>query len=310
MLGRREGFVAVGELRYLWDRGLRRNHLCGCRSPFRSCPFWTEVMADAFGGFDAADALDTEAWSDALDRVRYLPLLAAPRLRPTRFGATLREYGDAITGLYRSILSVSGATVLIDSSKDPSYAFVLDAVDTFDLSVLHLVRDSRAVAYSWTRDRVRPEIHWAVEHMNRRSPMRTALTWNANHLCFEALGWRKRRYLRLRYEDFVGDPDGAISTVVALAGGSAPPGTPPVERSDSGWNHSISGNPVRFDARPLRIALDDEWETELGTEDRRLVTMVTAPLLHRYGYLGSRWRGADSHSSMRRSQRSSTTAGE
>jgi len=310
MLGRHNGFVPVGELRYLWDRGLRRNELCGCRSPFRSCPFWAEVMADAFGGFDAVDALDTSAWSDALDRVRYVPLLAAPALRPSRFNATLSEYGDAISRLYRSIMSLSGASVLIDSSKDPSYAFLLEALGSFDLSVLHLVRDSRAVAYSWTRERVRPEIHWAVEHMKRRSPLRTALMWNANHLLFEALGRRRSRYLRLRYEDFVGDPEAAIAAATALPDSRGGSGEPAVEQSGEGWKHSISGNPVRFDARPLRITLDDEWETELGSEDRRLVTVVTAPLLKRYGYIGGRWRRSDPHSSRSRSQRSPTIPGE
>ncbi len=285
MLGRHEGFVPAGELRYLWDRGLRQNQLCGCRVPFRSCPFWVEVMADAFGSFEAADALDTVAWADALDRVRYVPLLTCPRLRPVGFRAALTEYGDAMTRLYGSIMSLSGADVVIDSSKDPSYAFLLEALGSFDLSVLHLVRDSRAVAYSWTRDRIRPEIHWAVEHMKRLSPLQTAMIWNANHLLFEALGRGGPRYLRLRYEDFVDDPDGAIATVVACADRPARSGPPPIEPSDGGWNHSISGNPVRFDARPLRIALDDEWETRLGPQDRRLVTLVTAPLLRRYGYV-------------------------
>jgi len=53
MLGRHEGFAPVGELRYLWDRGVRQDELCGCRLPFRSCPSWVEVMADAFGGVNA-----------------------------------------------------------------------------------------------------------------------------------------------------------------------------------------------------------------------------------------------------------------
>ncbi|MGI8777101.1 MAG: sulfotransferase [Acidimicrobiales bacterium] len=284
LLGHYEGFLPVGELRYLWDRGIRQNQLCGCRLPFRSCPFWVAVITDAFGGFDAVDRLDTSAWADSLDRVRFIPLLAVSRLRSSRFQAALDDYGDAITRLVRSILSVSGARVVIDSSKDPSWAFLLDALGAFDLSVLHLVRDSRAVAYSWTRSRVRPEVHWTVEYMKRRSPLRTAFTWDANHVLFEALGRRsQRRYLRLRYEDFVRRPDDTIAAVVAL-----PDPLVPENRSDDGWNHSISGNPVRFDPRPLQITLDDEWETNLAPEDRRLVTMVTAPLLKRYGYLGSR----------------------
>lgn len=285
VLGRYEGMVPAGELRFLWDRGLRQNHLCACRQPFRSCPFWAEVVSDAFGGFEAVDGLDVVGWSSALDRLRFVPSLASPRLRTSHFSSTLAEYGDAVSRLYRSVAKVSGAQVVIDSSKDPSYAFVLHALRSFDLSIVHLIRDSRAVAHSWTRTRVRPEIHWRVEYMKRRSPLRTALFWDGNHALFELLGLGEPGYLRVRYEDFVLRPDAWAGEVASLVGAGRPGGLPPL-RSDGGWAHSISGNPVRFETRPLQIRLDDEWRTGLGRRDRRLVTVVTGPWLKRYGYLG------------------------
>ncbi len=275
-----EGLVPVGELRYLWDRGLRQNQLCACRQPFRSCPFWTEVVADAFGGFDAADRLDVVGWS-ALDRLRFVPALAAPPLRTERFRSTLAEYGDALLRLYGSIASVSGARAVVDSSKDPSYAFVLHALRSFDLSIVHLVRDSRAVAHSFTRARVRPEIHWRVEYMKCRSPLRTALLWDLSHGLFEMLGRGEPGYLRLRYEDFVRNPEACAAEAASLVDPA-----PPVLRPGGGWAHSISGNPVRFEHRPLKIRLDDEWQTQLSARNRRAVTAGTAPLLRRYGYLG------------------------
>lgn len=276
-----EGLVPVGELRYLWDRGLHQNQLCACRQPFRSCPFWTEVVADAFGSFAAADRLDVAGWSAALDRLRFVPALASPRLRTARFRSILAEYGDALSLLYRSITSISGARAVVDSSKDPSYAFVLHALRSFDLSIVHLIRDSRAVAHSFTRARVRPEIHWRVEYMKCRSPLRTALFWDGNHALFELLGRGEPGYLRLRYEDFVSAPGPRAAEVASLVDGG-----PPVLRTGGGWAHSISGNPVRFEQRPVKIRLDDEWRTRLDAKERLVVTVVTAPLLRRYGYLG------------------------
>src|SRR4051794_38468775 len=38
------GVVAVGELRYVLDRGMTQDHLCGCGRPFRACPFWHDVF--------------------------------------------------------------------------------------------------------------------------------------------------------------------------------------------------------------------------------------------------------------------------
>jgi hypothetical protein len=283
-VGRYQSLVPVGELRYIWDRGLQQNQLCGCRQPFRQCPFWAEVITDAFGGFAAVDRLDVVGWLADLDRIRFIPRLAAPPwTRRGRFRGTLEAYGDAVSRVYGSIATVAEARVVIDSTKDPSYAYLLAAVGAIDLSVAHLIRDSRAVAHSWTRARVRPEIHWKVEYMKRRSPLRSALFWDGNHILFEMLGRRDIRYLRLRYEDFVRRPDASAAQVAALADDSGP-GQDLVIRTDGAWPHSISGNPVRFQEGPLEIRLDDEWETNLGRRDRRVVTLVTAPLLQRYDY--------------------------
>jgi len=287
LLGRQQGFVAVGELRYLWDRGLAQNHLCGCRQPFRQCPFWTDVLTDAFGSVSGAEGLDVPNRARAVDRVRFVPALARRRLGGPGFERRFRTYGDVVARLYQSIITVSGAAVLVDSSKDPSYAFVLDRLPSLELSVVHLVRDSRAVAYSWTRTRVRPEVHWKVEYMQRRKPLRTALVWGANNLMFEDLGRGHPRFLRLRYEDFVASPDESLATVAALARGGRPTAGAAPGAGDS-FVHTISGNPSRFNDGPLHIAIDDEWRRKLSSTDRRVVTATTAPLLVRYGYLDLR----------------------
>jgi len=288
MLGGFEGFVPVGEVRYLWDRGLVQNHLCGCRRPFRECPFWTDVITDAFGGMAAVDAMDMTARAAAVDRARFVPALARPGLRRQGFSRALTAYGDIVSRLYQSIVAVSGARVVVDSSKDPSYAFVLEALPSIDLSVVHLVRDSRAVAYSWTRARVRPEIHWTVEYMQRRRPFRSARRWAVNNALFDVLGRGHPRFVRLRYEDFVAGPTeslAALAALPALARGLDTGHSAAVPRVGDAFVHSVSGNPSRFDGRPVRLTIDDEWQRSLPARDRRVVTLATAPLLARYGYL-------------------------
>ena len=44
ILGQLPGAVSVGELYYLWARGLEDNILCGCGTPVRDCHFWTRVL--------------------------------------------------------------------------------------------------------------------------------------------------------------------------------------------------------------------------------------------------------------------------
>ncbi len=89
MLGEVPAYVAVGELGYLWDKGLIKDQECSCGLPFRSCSFWELVGEEAFGGWDQVDAREiTMLRESASLRHRHfslwmsLPFLLAPRLSP------------------------------------------------------------------------------------------------------------------------------------------------------------------------------------------------------------------------------------
>jgi hypothetical protein len=45
------GWLAIGEVGYVWDRGILENYPCGCGVAFADCEFWREVGARAFGGW-------------------------------------------------------------------------------------------------------------------------------------------------------------------------------------------------------------------------------------------------------------------
>ena len=46
----------------------------------------------------------------------------------------------------------------------------------------------------------------------------------------------------------------------------------------------IAGNPDRFDTGTKRVRPDDRWLKGMGGADKRVVTALSLPLLHRYGY--------------------------
>jgi hypothetical protein len=273
------GVIAVGELRYVLERGVTQDHLCGCGQPFRACPFWTSVLERALPDNSEAAITALKALSRRVDRNRYIPQHLWPRLRTRAFQRRLDEYAAYLARLYGAIAEVSGASVIVDSSKDPSYAFALHASGSVDLGILHLLRDSRAVAFSWTRPKLRPEVHSHVAHMATRSPLRSSTLWNAYHLLFEWLERHTQRYYRLRYEDFVADPARALADITRWlrADDASRPTQPAVV-------HDISGNPLRFAPEPLAVTADAEWKTRMRRRDLRTTTLLTAPLLRRYGY--------------------------
>lgn len=284
MLGQVEGITAVGEVRYVWTNGFKLNELCGCGLPFRACPFWGEVVRDAFGGFDRVDADHMAGLQRAVDRLWHLAGMITP-MRTRRYGRLMREYVDNLERLIRALHRVSGSRVIVDSSKAPSHGALIRFASQIDVDVVHLVRDSRAVAHSWSRRKRLPGARPNHEYMPRYGPGRAALEWDVMNVAAHVLRLGSGRYLLLRYEDLVADPEDAVSTVLSAIGAPAGPldflsGKAATLQPD----HTVSGNPVRFETGEVKVVADVAWQSELSVRDRRVVTATTWPLLRAYGY--------------------------
>jgi hypothetical protein len=151
-----------------------------------------------------------------------------------------------------------------------------------DLSILHLVRDSRAVAYSWQRNKKRPEIHWQEQNMPIYSPTKSAFEWCVMNTWLSLLSlFAKKRYFFLRYEDFISFPQQELDRITnfACVDHIDIDNIPPKK------HHTISGNPVRFDQGPIKIKPDTEWIEKLPSKDKALVSLISLPLLLQYNYL-------------------------
>jgi Sulfotransferase family len=287
VLGGLPGVCSAGELVHLWQRGVLDDERCGCGEPFSRCAFWTAVGERAFGGWDAAHARRMLELRHRVDRTRHVPQLMHPRLLAGR-RVELAEYVAAFEALYGAIAAVSGATVVVDSSKHSSLAFCLRSSRSVDLRVVHVVRDSRGVAYSWTKAVRRPESAEGAGLMTRYSPMRSSALWMGHNLCLALLGRMGTATRLLRYEDFVARPGATLRELADFAG--IPVGEGPLSflRDASvvlESAHTVAGNPVRFHTGVLTLRRDDAWRRELPLAQRMAVTGLTLPLLARYGYL-------------------------
>lgn len=286
ILGQIDGFFSVGELRYIWDRNLTENRLCGCGVPFKECEVWRRVLKEAFGEIHQINAYEIvrlRGWA----RTRHLPLMLLPggeRLLTSRLG----EYPTILEKIYRAIQSTTGSKVIVDSSKFPSYAWVLRTMPAIDLYVVHLIRDPRGVAYSWLRRKLQPS-KGGPAYMERLNPVASSLIWNIWNLTIEAL-WRRfpYRYLMLRYEDFVDRPQEAVECILNLVQEKATH-FPFIEGRKVALdaNHTTSGNPSRFQTGTIELRPDMEWKEKMKQKDKAIVTMLTWPLLLRYGYLSN-----------------------
>lgn len=285
VLGEIDGFFGVGELRHIWVKGFLGQPLCGCGAPFRECDFWKAVAEEAFGGVNQVNWNEiAELWRQ-VDRLRYVPLLMSP-WKTQAYRERLQKYCEILGRLYKAVQSVSGDRVIIDSSKYPSSAYILNALPNVKLYVVHLVRDSRAVAYSWLRKKVEHRIQGETVYMGPQSSGASAAWWLLYNLSMETLKRSVSKYALIRYEDFIDNPKEVISRILTL-----------VEEENAslplvgdrtirlGTNHWVAGNPVRFKRGTIELRLDKEWQSRMNKSDRYLVTVLTWPLLMKYGYL-------------------------
>lgn len=287
LLGQLEGFVGVGEVWDIWRRSFIENQLCGCGRPFSACEFWQAVIDAAYGGFAQVDVDAMQALRRSVQSNRHIPLLALPSLRTAGYQKNLDIYTGALGKLYRGLHEVSGGKIIVDSSKVPPYAFLLGQVAGVDLNIVHLVRDSRATAYSWQRKKARPEIHWKKAYMDQYSPVRSALEWNVMNWLLHVQKDNCASYTRIRYEELVHEPRQAIVRIATNLG-DIHPDTQYFENGHTvrlGVDHTLSGNPNRFQQGEVKIRIDDEWQEKMTPGEKRLVTVLTWPLLRKYGYL-------------------------
>lgn len=287
LLSATTGEVTVGELVHLWQRCLLRDELCACGRRFSACPFWQAVGDSAFGGWSTVDVPAMAQLQGQADRTRHVPRLAAS-LAPFPAGDPAAAYGDVLRRLYAAVLAVSGTPGVIDASKHASTAFLLARTPGIALRVVHVVRDSPAVAYSWTRQVRRPQVPDRVEHMATYSPARSVVQWSAQNALIDLLAARGAKVHRVRYEDVVAEPAEQLRRLLSFleidtsVGDAVLSGGLPPDLLD----HAISGNPGRLAAGPIRLRPDDAWRLELPDRTRRLVAAGTFPLRLRYGYVG------------------------
>ena len=286
ILGQIEGFFSVGELR-LWARKFHANNSCGCGVPLKGCTVWNTILGRALGGKEHVDAYRRAHLSEKGPNLAYGPLALMPR------GMSLIKhhfegYLDKLARIYRAIQDTTGCKVIVDSSKFPLYGYALGMISDIDLYVIHLIRDPRAVAYSWRRQRTRPtDLAVRNDPLFKRkvNPIRSCVKWSISNLFAEMLWGHSHKFMRLRYEDFIVRPREAVRGILSLVG---------VEQTMLPFigehqvllkpRHTVSGNPSRFKSGVIELSLDDEWKTRLNDSSKRVVTLLTWPLMLKYKY--------------------------
>lgn len=271
------GFFHAGELHYLWKNahGHGSNDRCGCGERLVACPIWSRVLA-----------AELPAGASAEVHARGVVQRQAQSLRTRHTWSVLhggdrsaarRAHAATMARVYRAIAEVTGCRVIVDSTKIPGEAALLPHVEGIAPRFLHLVRDPRATAHSWSRQK---------DYAHPMSAARSTAYWVGFNLASRAVVRRHpAASMFLRYEDFIREPAPALARLIELCGGD--PAHSPVSgrTAELRPNHTVTGNPDRFRSGTTLIRPDDAaWQSELPVRAQVATVALAWPLMKRYGY--------------------------
>lgn len=267
------GVFHTGELRFLWQNGVLgtgSNRRCGCGADLVDCSLWSKVL-------ESGRPADRTIIEHARDVVSW-----QQNCRTRHTGNVLRRLpGDGwpatLAATYQAIADQTGASVIVDSSKYASDAALTTHLTDFQVRHVQLVRDPRAVAFSWLSPK---------DYTGRRGPLNSTWFWlGFNHAAERLRKARPDAGFCLRYEDLMADPRGAVEKTLRLL--DLPLEINPVSEDgsvDLGPNHTVTGNPNRFERGRTKLRLDVRWQTGLSPAARWASTLLASPQLFRYGY--------------------------
>ncbi len=283
VLGQMDGYFSLGQINGLWSKFLTRG-LCGCGATIGDCEIWRNALAaahddDALRGLDPRQIIQWQ--KEAVTQQGILRLLHARPGRPTGSEA-LDGYLRLLARLYRAVARLTHARVLVDSSKAASHGAILRLLPDITPYFVHLIRDPRVVAYSRRRHKIGPE-----GEMPRFGPIRSTRAWLGQNVKAHLVNLRvpANRTLRIRYEDFVARPLPTLQAITELLGEPPPPKGFVEGRSVRlGTNHTVGGNPSRFQTGTIELRPDEEWRRTQARGDRLVATALSWPMLLLYGY--------------------------
>ncbi|MFN8565138.1 MAG: hypothetical protein U0703_26730 [Anaerolineae bacterium] len=275
LLGMNTATIAVGEINLIFRQVAKTDPpvLCSCGEPLSDCPLWTNVL-DRFRA--ALPDISFERADDITRMVETFPerLRDASRYRD--------EYAKIWRVMFEAIAEVSGAQYIVDSSKTGRHSLYRPAslVDAgFDVSLLQMVRDPRAVTWS----KLRREI--SRGRLQRRSALFAAafmsgLHWSVTNVSTDLLycGGKKLPYYRMRYLDFVEQPVEKLREIEQTFQIDLSRTIEVIQRDETiGSGHLASGNELRLQ-NDLRLRKQPpNWKTALP-HPARLGVMVSLPV--------------------------------
>jgi len=286
LLATHKDIFNAGELIHTWERGFEKNYLCGCGRLCWDCPIWGDIKKDLEQRLGNGYITQIKNAFKTVNRFRYFFPLLLKGFRSEKMESLLLIQNFFLE-LYLSIQKNTQKTIIVDSSKSPVLLFILSLDHRIDLHIIHIVRDPRGVTYSNLKrkyKKIKPDIEVP---MHSSGLVESSILWMVTNFYIEILKFflKNKRFITVRYEDFALHPARTITNIF-LSFGINQDNCANFDEDNLHLmeNHTISGNPVRFNKGRIKIYLDEQWKSNMSFLKKHFVTLSTFPLRWKYKY--------------------------
>jgi hypothetical protein len=304
LLGAHDEAATVGELKANLRLGEAEKYRCSCRELITQCPFWAKINA-AMAEQGIPDFTITQAGTSIFDvqskfaRRLLKPLHRGSGLEAVRDSALLfspawqshlRRTKERNLALIKSVQKVTGAKVVIDSSKVALRLKYLRGIQGLDIKVIRTIRDGRAVSLTYIddwnfADSSDPSLRNGGTGQHRpsvRQNMRDAANeWRRSNEAADAVleQMPRSQWTEVRYEEVCADPKGTLRRLSAFLGLDPDK----INLNFRARQQHVIGNGMRLDTTS-EIRLDERWKSHLSKEDLQTFDEVAGDLNRKYGY--------------------------
>ena len=303
LLGAQPGACTTGELKAT-HLGNPDSYRCSCRERISDCGFWQDItramLRRGINDFNITNAGTSlyEAKSSYVQRL-LAPLYRGPRLEMVRdLGLSLSSEWRSLLSdtkrrnlaLIEAVLEVTGAGVVIDSSKAALRLKYLLQIPGLEIKVIRVIRDGRAVSLTYTdewkfADSTDPAFRGGgcgkSQQTLRRSMAEAANEWKRSNEAADALiaTLPRSQWDEVRYEELCTNPKDTIKRLATFL------------ELDNRQTHidyravcqHVIGNGMRMDLTS-DICRDDRWRNILSEDSLNVFESVAGRLNRRYGY--------------------------
>lgn len=274
------GTAGVGEISFIGADWADTRLRCTCGEPYQACPVWHDLFSSTAEACAAHRIVRSVEGAAAIAKIE----------RGDLSWELCSEYREIMHRIFSHAGQRLGAGVIVDSSKSARATagrfLALSRHAGLDVKVLHLVRSGYATAASYA-------VHGSNWVQEGRIQPYAAMVPRA------IAGWRlahervirllklvdPKKQLRVKFEDLVRDPVGAITAIGAFSGIDVTTVIGKLERGEAfPVGHQVGGNRLRFQKDIVVKPITHITSERLGLLDRTLYGFAAAPLDKKFGY--------------------------